>query len=339
MGSSFLDLQGRLIRTTDTPERRFAVVEDKEGEKEYDLSKVVPDRLLTTKEMPRLHALTAYARDLEMTEANFPWLPVIAEDFAVDFSFAKRLDVKSNATISGVDPVYDPRTEEFIDVTKNFVDGDEGEVWRNDLVTVRWTDGSRSFGRVREIIDKTILRVTLTVPEAGLGWGGGGWGGAAPGIIHGWGGLYHPENIESYEIAVRKTRRLDTHRFLDQLDSEDFSYVSGVLLPIFRPFTILMRFNWEGLQEGFLTDVKQFLDTAKPASSRYIAFTQVNEDAGIVDEVDFEFVEDEVELELFGNLWAVGLGALDAGNPVGASIQLAGTAGGWGSIWGGAWGA
>lgn len=323
MGASFLDLQGRLIRTVDTPDRRYAVVEDKEGEKEYDLSKVVPGRLLTTKEMPRLHALTAYARDLELTEENFPWLPVIAEDFSVDFSFAKRLDIKTNAVITGTDPTYDTRTLEFIDETKNFVDGDEGEVWRNDLITVRWTDGSRSYGRVKEVIDKTILRVTLTVPVGGLGWGGGGYGGAAPGIIHGWGGIYHPETIESYEIAVRKTRRLDTHRFLDQLGSEDFSYVSGVLLPIFRPFTILMRFNWEGLQEGFLTDVKHFLDTARPASSRYIAFTQVNEDEGITDEVTFEFEEDEVEIEMIPNIWAIGLGALDAGNPIGASIEVA----------------
>lgn len=323
MGASFLDLQGRLIRTVDTPGRRYAVVEDAEGDKEYDLSKVVPDRLRSTKEMPRLHALTAYARDLELTEETFPWLPVIAEDFAVDFSFAKRFDIKANAVISGTDPTYDLRTEEFIDETKNFVDGDEGEVWRNDLVTVRWTDGSRSFGRVQEIIDKTILRVTLTVPEGGLGWGNGAWGGAPPGTVHGWGGLYHPETIESYEIAVRKTRRLDTHRFLDQLDSEDFSYVSGVLLPIFRPFTILMRFHWEGLQEGFLTDVRRFLDTAKPSSSRYIAFTQVNEDEGISDEVAFEFEEDDAEIEMIPNIWAIGLGALDAGNPIGASIEVA----------------
>jgi hypothetical protein len=323
MGASFLDLQGRLVRAVSTTDRRYAVVEDKEGEKEYDLSQVVPDRFRPTKGMPRLHALTAYARDLELTEENFPWLPVIAEDFAVDFSFAKRLDIKTNATISGVDPTYDPRTEEFVDETKNFVDGDEGEVWRNDLVTVLWTDGSRSFGRVQEIVDKTILRVTLQVPVGGLGWGGGGWGGAPPGTVHGWGGIYSPADIASYEIAVRKTRRLDTHRFLDQLDSEDFSYVSGVLLPIFRPFTILMRFHWEGLQEGFLTDVKKFLDTAKPASSRYIAFTQVNEDEGISDEVTFEFEEDDAEIEMIPNIWAIGLGALNAGNPIGASIEVA----------------
>jgi len=323
MGSSFLDLQGRLTRTVDTTARRYAVVQDKEGDKEYDLSKIIPDRLMATKALPRLHALTAYARDIDLTEENFPWLPVIAEDFAVDYSFAKRFDVKTNAVISGVDPIYDPRTQEFVDTTKNFVDGDEGEVWRNDLITVHWTDGSRSFGRVQEIIDKTILRVTLTVPEGGLGWGEGAWGGAPPGIIHGWGGLYQPSTIDSYEIAVRKTRRIDTHRFLDQLDSEDFHYVSGVLLPIFRPFTILMRFHWEGLQDGFLTDVKKFLETAKPASSRYIAFTQVNEDEGISDDVTFEFEEDDTEIEMIPNIWAIGLGALDAGDPIGASIELA----------------
>jgi hypothetical protein len=122
------------------------------------------------------------------------------------------------------------------------------------------------------------------------------------------------------------------------LDSEDFPYVSSVLLPIFQPFTILMRFNWEGLQEGFLTDVKHFLDTAKPSSSRVIAFTQVNEEDGITDEVTFEFVEDDVELELFPNVLAIGLGALDAGNPIGASIELATTTSGWGSSWGTAWG-
>jgi hypothetical protein len=191
---------------------------------------------------------------------------------------------------------------------------------------------------VQEVVDKTILRVTLTVPEGGLGWGEGGWGGAPPGIVHGWGGIYQPSTIDSYEIAVRKTRRLDTHRFLDQLDSEDFPYVSSVLLPIFQPFTILMRFNWEGLQEGFLTDVKHFLDTAKPSSSRVIAFTQVNEEDGITDEVTFEFVEDEAEIEMIPNIWAIGLGAIDAGNPVGASIQLASTTGGWGVGWGSAWG-
>jgi hypothetical protein len=323
MGASFLDLQGRLLRTVSTPDRRYAVVEDKNGDQEYDLSQVVPDRLRDTKTLPRLHALTAYARDLELTEENFPWLPVVAEDFAVDFSFAKRFDIKTNAVIAGTDPTYDLRTQEFVDETKNFVDGDEGEVWRNDLVTVHWSDGSRSYGRVQEIIDKTILRVTLQVPEGGLGWGAGGWGGAPPGTVHGWGGLYHPSVIDSYEIAVRKTRRLDTSRFLDQLDSEDFSYVSSVLLPIFRPFTILMRFHWEGLQEGFLTDVKKFLDTAKPASSRYIAFTQVNEDAGISDDINFEFVEDDAEIEMIPNVWAIGLGALDAGNPIGASIEVA----------------
>jgi len=323
MGSSFLDLQGRLIRTVNTPDRRYAVVEDKEGSKEYDLSKEIPDRLRTTKEMPRLHALTAYAQDLDLTEETFPWLPVVAEDFAVDFSFAKRLDIKSTAIISGVNPTYDQRTEEFCDPTKDFVGGDEGEVWRNDLVTAVWSDGSRSYGRVLEIVDKTILRVTLQVPEGGLGWGDGAYGGAPPGIVHGWGGLYQPSSIVSYTIAARKTRRLDTQRFLDQLDSEDFSYVSGVLLPIFQPFTILMRFHWEGLRDGFLTDVKHFLDTAKPASSRYIAFTNVNEDEGISDSVDFEFVEDDAEIEMIPNIWAIGLGALDAGNPVGASIEVA----------------
>jgi hypothetical protein len=323
MGSSFLDLTGRLVRTVDTTERRYAVVDDSAGEQEYDLSKLIPDRLTTSKDLARLHALTAYATDLELNETNFPWLPVVAEDFAEDFSFAKRFDVRTNAVISGTEPTYNPLSLEFIDESKNFVDGDEGEVWRNDLITVLWTNGDRAYGRVQEIVDKTILRVTLAVPAAGLGWGGGGWGGALPGTIHGWGGIYPTATIASYEIAVRKTRRLDTHRFLDQLDSEDFAYVSGVLLPIFRPFTILMRFHWEGLQEGFLTDVKHFLETAKPASSRYIAFTQVNEDDGISDDMALEFTEDDAEIEMIPNIWAIGLGALDAGNPIGASIEVA----------------
>ena len=323
MGASFLDLPGRLVRTVTTADRRYAVVEDADGSPEYDLSRVVPDRLGSTKALPRLQALTAYARDLALTEENFPWLPVVAEDFAVDFSFAKRFDIKTNAVIVGTDPTYESRTEDFVDENKNFVDGDEGEVWHNDLLTVLWSDGSRSFGRVREIVDKTTLRVTITVPEGALGWGGGGWGGALPGTIHGWGGVYYPTTIASYEIAVRKTRRLDTHRFLDQLDSEDFSYVSGVLLPIFQPFTILMRFHWEGLQEGFLADVKHFLETAKPKSSRYIAFTQVNEDAGISDDVTFGFDEDAVDVEMIPNVLAIGLGAIDAGNPIGASIEVA----------------
>lgn len=338
MGSSFLDLAGRLLRIVNTGDRRYAVVDDEEGEKSYDLSLTVPDRLRTTKDLPRLHALTAYVEDLELNENTFPWLPIVAEDFSEDFSFAKRLDVRSNTVIEGEEAEYNLQTLHLIDETKNFVDGEEGEVWKNDLVTVLWTDGSKSYGRVQEIVDKTTLRVTLTVPEGVLGWGEGGWGGAPPGTVHGWGGIYTSATIESYEIAARKTRRLDTFRFLDQLDAEDFSHLFQVLLPIFRPFTILMRFHWEGLQEGFLDNVKQFLETAKPAFSRYIAFTQVNEDEGVEDEATFEFVEDDAEIEMIPNIWAIGLGAIDAGNPVGASIQLASLTGGWGVGWGSTWG-
>lgn len=323
MGSAFLDEEGTLVRVDVSNDDRKAVVSGGSGEKTYTLSQLVPDRTWSGREMPRFHALTEYCRFLDLTETNCPWLPVAAEALSVDFAAARRFDVKSDASISGVDPVYDANESTLRDPLKDFVAGDDGEVWVGDLISVVWSGGSSDYGRVTEIIDRDTLRVRLSVPSVSVGYGDEAFAGSAPGIINGWGGLRANETVASYVIAARKTRRIDTHRFLDAMDPEDFPYATQVLVPLFRQFVSLIRFNWEGLREGLLDDVKLFLDTAKPAGSGYIAFASVNEDEGLEDPMAVVFDEDDPEIDLIPNLFAVGVGAIDGGNPVGSSVGVA----------------
>lgn len=323
MGSAFLDEEGSLVRVDVSNDDRKATVAGRSGEKVYTLSQLVPDRTWSGREMPRFHALTEYCRFLDLTETNCPWLPVAAEVLSEDFAAAKRLDVKADAVISGVDPVYDSRESTLRDPLKDFVGGDEGEVWVGDLISVVWSGGSSNYGRVTEVIDRDTLRVRLSVPSVSVGYGMEAFAGSAPGILNGWGGLRANETVASYVIAARKTRRIDTHRFLDAMDPEDFPYAAQALVPLFRQFVSLIRFNWEGLREGLLDDVKLFLDTAKPAGSGYIAFASVNEDEGLDDTLAVVFDEDDPEVDLIPNLFAVGVGAIDGGNPVGASVGVA----------------
>lgn len=323
MGSAFLDLAGRLIRIQDDGETRAAVVEDEEGQKSYGLSKAVPDRLDGSKALPRFYALTAYARLLELSEENFPWLPIVIGRFGVDFDFADQFDRKVDATISGTDPSYEPDTLVFRDPLKDFVAGTEGEVWRGDLVSVVWSDASVASGRVVEVIDKSTLRVRLTVPEVSVGYGQQGYAGGPPGVLYGYGGLQRAETIVSYSIAARKTSRLDVFKHLDRLDSDRFDEMNAVLVPLLRSFVFLMRFHWEGLREGNLDGVQLFLDTAKWASTAYIAFTMVNEGEGLQDAASVGLAEGAIDIEMIPNLLALGLGAVDGGSPIGASIGVA----------------
>ena len=324
MGASFLDVAATLSRIQEGRLERDAIVTSVNGETlSYELSNQVPDSLWHGKEMPKFHALTAYCKILDLTAENFPWLPVAAGDFSDGFSFAKSFDYQTPSLIEGVDPVYDPISFEFVDETKDFVNGPDGTVWPGDLVEVSWSGGFSGFGRITDVIDNNRLRVRLEVPESTVSYGQESYGGGPPGRTHAYGGTRVTQYLQTYKIWVRKLRKLDSHHFLDSMSPEELAYVTGVLVPLFDKFVFLVKLHWEGLNEGLLGDVKHFLDTAKPAASRYIAFSNVNEDDGISDGVGIEFVEEPVELEIITNIFAVGLSALDGGDPIGASIEVA----------------
>lgn len=324
MGASFLDAPATLTRIQEGREARTAIVTTLDDQSmSYELSDVVPDRVIRGAEMPKFHALTAYCKFMDLTAENFPWLTVAAADFSTDFSFAKSIDFQTPSIITGEDPTYDPVVSLFADETKDFVDGPGGTVWPGDLVEVVWTNASRGFGRVTEIVDRDTLRVRLDVPETLIPFGREAYGGGLPGRIHAYGGSRAQDFIDSYTIWARRIRRLDSHHFLDAMTPEEFAYVNSILVPLFDKFVSLIKFDWEGLYEGLLGDVKLFLDTAKGAASRYIAFSNVNGDEGLADAVGIELQGETVEVEIISNLFAIGLGAIDSGDPIGASIGVA----------------
>jgi hypothetical protein len=324
MGASFLDAPATLQRVQESRDRRDAQVLTLDQQSlTYELSKVVPDRLVRGSTMPKFHALTQYCKIMDLTAQNFPWLAVAAASFSEDFAFAKNFDYATPGVITGVDPLYDVSALQFTDTTKDFVDGEAGTVWPGDLVAVEWSGGQRGYGRVEEVVDKSILKVRLSVPEILSAYGKEAYGGGPPGKVHAYGGSRAQEYIERYTIWVRQIRRLDSYHFMDSMTADELSYVNGVIVPLLSPFVFLIRFHWEGLNEGLLEDVKHFLDTAKPAASNYIAFSNVNEDAGIVDTAGVELVEEPLDIDIIPNLFAVGLGAIDGGDPVGSSIEVA----------------
>ena len=109
-------------------------------------------------EMGKLHAVNRLINLTDRDLSGVPWLAFMAQDLSDDYSYAKRLDVRSAWSVSGQPASYDKDTGYLTDYAVNFHDQ---EVWAGDLTklilastispvstVITYTDDQQSSGEV-----------------------------------------------------------------------------------------------------------------------------------------------------------------------------------------------
>lgn len=288
-------------------EGRVRRVEDSTGvQDDVALHPLIPDRDPGLS-VPLFHAMSAYCELTDRDLSGLPWLAFFAESVSDEYRYAKRIDVRTPREHSGTVDNYNELTETLTDNKSDFIDL---EVWPNDLIRLSSTGNNQGglniaaitvYTRVIEVIDEHNLRVAVELEEGGFGWGEpDGWGETT-----GWGGFAGVDELDNYTIWTRKTRRIDTYKFLDEAldqtqalaDGEAVQKINEALTPILSPFIFAVKINWEANRDAkTLNDFGMFLDTAKAADTGYFAYTEVNNDDGIFDTLGAAVVDREPEL-------------------------------------------
>lgn len=308
LGSAFARREGvnRGILFSDTGDGRSRRVEHDDGlVTDVELHRTIPDRPLG-EAVPLFQAMSAHCVVRDRDLSGVPWLAFFAEAVAEEYRYAKRIDVRKPREHSGTVDAYNEEEEILTDNKSDFIDL---EVWPNDLIRLT-TTGEPLIGagavtvyrRVIEVIDEHNLRVSINLAEGGAGWGQpDGWGETT-----GWGGFIAADDLDNYTIWTRKTRRLDTFKFLDEMlneaqaiaEGETVQRVNEILASVLNRFIFTVKVDWDANRDRkALDDLKFFLDSAKAADTGYFAYTEVNNDDGITDRLDAAIVDREPELE------------------------------------------
>lgn len=322
LGSDFARKGGlnRGVEVLDS-ELRVRRVEDANGSQaDVALHASIPDRIVGPN-VPVFFAASAYCQLVDRDLTEIPYLAFFAESLSADYRYAKRMDVwvpdEHSSTVSS----YDKNTGELVDWSADFIDW---EVWPRDLIklTTAGVDehsiaAATVFARVERVIDRHTLIVRIDLDTATSGWGEpDGWGETT-----GWGGFLAEDDLESYTIWTRRTRRLDTYKFFDEMlddsqalaDGESVQKVNALLSSILRHSVFVVQVAWAANQDvSRLDELKLFLNTTKPAEVGYFAYTKVNDDSGITDLLEGAVVDRGPELIPDGRYTMIGLDFIES---------------------------
>lgn len=319
LGSDYASKEGRYKGiTTQTDGSRLLSVETPQGEEiTVALTEGVSDRL-STSQVPLFFAGSAHCTIIDRDLSGIPYLAFFAEALSDDYKYAKRLDVRSPRVWTSTPTAFDDVTDILEDTKADFI---ELEVWPNDLVKLETTGDSNGgvviapsvvWTRVVRVLDKNRLEVTVDLAAGGWGWGepdetssvpeaSRGWG-----SYTGWGGSIVADDIGQYTIWTRETRRLDKNLFLDEMldsrqalaEGETIQWVNSQLAELLKHHIFVAKVAWySSVDTKALQDFKFFLDTAKSADTGYFAYTEVNDESGIADEMVGELKEIDLTLE------------------------------------------
>lgn len=319
LGSDYASVEGRYKGiVTNEDGSRTLTVETPLGESiPVQLTSNVADRSVGS-QVPLFFAGSAHCTIIDRDLSSVPYLAFFAESLSDDYRYAKRLDVRTPREFTSTPTAFNDITDILEDRKVNFI---ELEVWPGDLVKLETTGDSNGglviapsvvWTRVVRVIDKHNIEVNVVLDSEGWGWGEPDETSAVPealrgwGRYTGWGGGITADDLDKYTIWTRKTRRLDTHLFLDEMlderqalaEGETVQWVNGQLAALLKHHIFVAKIAWySSVDQKALMDFRFFLDTAKAADVGYLAYTEVNDEAGISDEVVGEVEEIGLTLE------------------------------------------
>jgi len=135
LGSAFLPtagVSGGITRSSTGVQVLIEPTDPKESPYTVDLLPGEEHRILPApREMSRLRAVNSLATVSDRSLDDIPWLAFMAQDVAEDYSYAKRLDVRSSSSFSSIPAGYDKTTGHLTDYSVNYNDQ---EVWVGDLI-------------------------------------------------------------------------------------------------------------------------------------------------------------------------------------------------------------
>ena len=237
----------------------------------------IPDRQVGAV-VPRLFAVSAFASLVDLEDV--PALPFFAEDFSPDYRCGKRLDVRTPREITGVVDSFSADTFILESVLTDFI---ENEVWVGDLIRLTVTgEADPVFGRVAEVLDAHHLRLR----EAPANPDAAGYGELSYGTPTGYGGTVIGLAVTAFTLWTRSTRMLDVGLYLDEMlrdaialaDGEAYETARTRLVEVLRHHVFALRIDWDATtDQAALGYLKVLLERAKPAETRAIAYTEVND--------------------------------------------------------------
>lgn len=312
LGSSYTEEAGVSQGTSvlGTGVRQLNVLGDSGSSVALTLHDDIADRTVPAK-VPRFFATSAHCVVTDKDLSTLPYLAFMAESVSATYRYAKRLDVTEPYSFSSVPSSYDSVTHRLTDLTLNFGDL---EVRKGDLILLSTAEVTSSgitlaatstYLHVSNVISNTVIEVDATLPSGTYGFGGTS---TQTGTTYGWGdegfgGVVNNAPITGYTIWTRRTRELDTHRYIDEMldvtqawaSGEAVQKVNAVLAELLNRFMFAIRIDWRAqVDSERLGYLKHFLDTAKAAETGYFAYTIVENEDGIQDTVTGSFTESSV---------------------------------------------
>jgi hypothetical protein len=281
MGSQYLSFNEKVISVADG-----VVTAEKET---LQLASEVPARVRANETYSMLWAVSAFAEIVDTPPEDF--LPQAAEDFSSDYRFAHPLDTRKSAILDGGPGDYYTMEHRLEDLTADFL---EANVWPGDLVKLTPAGYPSLYCRVTDVVDQHNLILDSNLVALPTAYGSDGYGWWAYG-----GGILIISNVQ-YRVWTRELDRLDEGEMLDRAREEDIPSLNERVSALLDPFVFKVWLRWAGLKAGSeqaLSDVKNFLDRAKPAEGGYLVYASVNDDAGISEAVAGTLVDDVPVIE------------------------------------------
>ena len=255
----------------------------KVGESDAQLTPEIAARP-APRNIPKFFAVSAHCEVIERNLASIPWLAFIAEALSSDYRYAKRLDQYRPLALTSDNGTFSNNTLLLTDYSVDYL---SAEIWVGDLIELTISDGvstRKVYTRVLSVVNSNQIKIDIDLLDSSFGWGDpDGWGETT-----GWGGVGAYENIETYTIWCRQTRRKDTHLFTDEMldqsralsAGESVQAVTGKLSTILNKFLFAVKIHWfSNRDDRRLADLKLLLDSIKPADTNYVAYTEVIADA------------------------------------------------------------
>jgi hypothetical protein len=295
LGSAFLPQTG-LSRgiTVDEDGAPVVTIEQADGEViSLSLINNAPTRIIDPPtRMPRFHAVNQLIT-VDDSTLDLPWLAYMAEDVAVDYKYASRLDVSRPSTFTSKPTSYDADSSLIKDYSVSFTDKEVrvGDLIRLNIAAagiVEPENVATQYSVVLEVVDDNTIRVPLELSKIITAYGDLGYGEAGFG-----GSLVNPQ-VQSYTIWTRVTRPLDKYLRLDEALDESTALMSGETIQLINTelasrlssFCFSAKLNWENHDDSVaLEGFGIFLTTFKPADTHGFIYTEAFEDTPLEDSI------------------------------------------------------